>query len=279
MNKRLLVLIVALMALAGAASARPYDQVMESGNLRVAVYRDFPPFAAGPNDNLKGLDVELGAAIAKRLKVKVDYMNLTAGETVDDDLRNAVWKGHYLGGGIADLMLHVPFDRQMAIRNDNAVIFAPYYQEQVVVATDRAQTQADDLIGAFADHKVGVETASLSDFYLVGAFGGALRENVVHYTTPQEAVAAMRRGEVAGVMGTRSEIEGALGAARAAYRIGPMPSPGLTQTSWPIAMAVKVNSHDLANAIEAIVDTMGKDGTLAKLFAKHGLTYTPAKVD
>ena len=280
MNKSLLCLTAAMLGLAvTAVQARPLDQVMASGSLRVAVYADFPPFSSGKGDAVHGLDVDLGAAIAQKLGVKVEYMVLTAGETVDDDLRNAVWKGHYLGGGVADLMMHVPYDHQLGERNDNAVLLAPYYQEQVVEVTDAAQTSGDDLISAFAEHKVGVELATLADGYLVGAYGGALRENVVHYPTLTEAVAALRRGDVAGVMGPLAEIEGALGKKRGGYRVHHMPTPGLTRHAWPLGMAVKVNSHDLANRIEPSVEDMIKDGSMAKLFARYGLTYVKAEVE
>ena len=257
------------------AQARPYDDVIASGTLRVAVYRDFPPFASGPDNALSGIDVDLGAAIARRLGVAVSYMNLTAGETEDDDLRNAVWKGHYLGGGVADLMLHVPVDRILAERNDNVVIFAPYFEERVVVLSDPAQTSGDDLVSAFADHKVGVDLNSLADLYLGSAFGGSLRANVVHFHSVADAVAALRRVEVAGVVGTKGEIEGALHGDRGDYRLGPMPMPGLLRTSWPVGMAVKVNAHDLANAIEPIMAAMARDGSLRAIFAAHGLSYTP----
>lgn len=279
MGKRAVILLLAVMAWAPDALARPYDQVAASGRLRVAVYRDFAPFASGPDDALRGVDVELGAAIAGKLGLTVEYMNVTAGESVDDDLRNAVWKGHYLGGGVADLMMHVPVDRQLAQRNDNAVIFAPYYQEQVAVLLDPGQTGGDDLTASFLEHKVGVELDSLADMYLVGAFGGALRENVVHFHDVAQAVAAMRRGEVAGVVGTRGAIESALAGEHGRYRLTRMPMPGLPRISWPIGMAVKVNAHDLAYAIEPIIEGMVKDGSLAAIFARHGLTYIPIPVE
>jgi len=172
-------------------------------------------------------------------------------------------------------MMHVPYDHTLGERNDNAVLVAPYYQEQVVEVTDPEQTSGDDLISAFADHKVGVELATLSDGYLVSAYGGSLRENVVHFPSLTEAVAAMRRHEVAGVMGPLSEVEGALGKKRGDYRFHHMPTPGLHRDAWPLGMAVKVNSHDLANRIEPIVEAMIKDGSMTKLFARYGLTYVP----
>ena len=39
-------------------------------------------------------------------------------ENMNDDLRNMVWKGHYLGYGPADVMLHVPVDNRLMAEND-----------------------------------------------------------------------------------------------------------------------------------------------------------------
>ena len=257
------------------AGARSLAAIKASGGLRVAVYRDFPPFVEGPQDDLRGLDVDLAAAIAKRLGVKVEYMVVTAGDDVDADLRNAIWRGPVVGGAVADLMLHVPVDPRLAARNDKVVIFAPYYVERITVVTDPAQTGGSTLLDAFGGHKVAVAGDTLADLYLMGAFGGLLRDNVVHFLSVEEAVAAMQRGEVAGVMAQRSEIEGALKENRGKYRIVEMPTPGLLIPSWRPGMAVKEDAHDLANAIELIADTMIHDGSLAALFARYGLTYAP----
>ena len=150
-----------LVGLASTVGARPLAAVQASGSLRVAVYRDFLPFVEGPRENLRGLDVDLAAAIAKRLGVKVEYMVVTAGDDVDADLRNAIWRGPVVGGAVADLMLHVPVDPRLASRNDKVVIFAPYYVERIAVVTDPAQTGGDTLLDAFGNHKVAVEGDSL----------------------------------------------------------------------------------------------------------------------
>ncbi len=278
--RSLILALAGVVGLSQLAAARPLDDVTASGHLRVAVYRDFAPFASGPSDNVKGLDVELGKIIARRLGVKkVEYLVVTAGDTVADDLRNGVWKGHYLGYGVADVMLHIPVDKYLAVQNDNAYIFAPYYREQLVIAIDPRQTGGTDLIAAFGEHKVGVEGDSLADNYLLGAFGGRLRDNVVHFHSVAAAVNAMAQGKVAGVMGLRTQVEAALKKHHRHFRISSMPLPGLTVRSWLIGMAVKVDSHDLANAIEPIIETMARDGTLAKLFAKYGMTYIPPTED
>jgi hypothetical protein len=37
-------------------------------------------------------------------------------------------------------MLHVPVDPQLALRNNNVVIFGPYYPERVAVVTDQRRS-------------------------------------------------------------------------------------------------------------------------------------------
>lgn len=276
----LAVLLAGQCVLAGAVVARPLDQVTGSGHLVVGVYRDYEPFSSADGDKaLHGLDIDLGRMIAKRLHVDVQYLQITAGESVSDDLRNFVWKGHYLGYGVADVMLHVPVDREFSLKNDNAYIFAPYFREQLMVAIDPQQTSSADLISAFGEHKVGVEGDTLADSYLMGAFGGQLRNNVTHFHDIDAAVAAMANGEVAGVMGPRSQVEAAMRAHPGHYKASAMATPGLMIRSWPIGMAVKVNAHDLANAIDPIIQKMIKDGSFKKLFAKYGLSYLPPTND
>lgn len=277
--KSLALILVGVLGLVQTASARPLDEIKSSGYIKFAVYRDFEPFSAGDHETLHGLDAELGKLIATRLGLRAEYLPIYAGESVSDDLRNAVWKGHYIGHDVADIMLHVPVDKELALRNDNAYIFAPYFTEQIVVAVDPQQTSSGDLVAAFGEHKVGVEGDTLADHYLLGAFGGQLRENVTHFHNMEQAVAAMAHGKIAGVMGTRSEIEAALKKYGKHFKVTTVPTPGLTARSWPIGMAVKVNSHDLANAVEPLIESMQRDGRLAKLFAKYGLTYVPPSQD
>ena len=65
----------------------------------------------------RGIDVDLAKALAAKLGLKLDVAAFDAGEEVSDDLRNMVWKGHYLGGGAGDVMLHVPLDATLAEKN------------------------------------------------------------------------------------------------------------------------------------------------------------------
>ncbi|MBP2313284.1 substrate-binding periplasmic protein [Azospirillum soli] len=253
------------------ASARPLDDVMADGRLRVAVYRDNPPFSYRDGGRLTGVDVDLGRVIAERLGVKVDYMELTAGETVFDDLRNAVWKGHYLGGGVADVMMHVPYEKEFGLRNPEAVLFGPYQRENFALARNPMRV-TQPLLAALPDEPVGVEVDSIPDFFLLGAFGGRLRERIVHYMTVPEAVDALVKGDVSAIVATQSQIEGALGERVKNFPVTPVSFPGMMTSSWDIGMAVKENSRDLAYAVGDVITATIEDGTLDKIFQRYGVT-------
>jgi len=254
------------------AGARPLDDVVAAGRLRVAVYRDNPPFSFRKDGKLTGIDVDLARSIADRLGVGIEYMELTAGETVSDDLRNAVWKGHYLGGGVADIMMHVPYQKDFGLKNPEAVLFAPYQRENFALARNPMRV-TQPMLAALPDEPVGVEIDSIPDFFLLGAFGGRLRERIVHYMTIPEAVAALETGDVAAVVATQSQIESALGERAKNFPVTPVSFPGMMTSNWDIGLAVKENSRDLAYAVGDVITALLDDGTVPMLFRAYGVTH------
>jgi ABC-type amino acid transport substrate-binding protein len=253
--------------------AASLDTVVGRGILRVAVYRDFPPFSHRVGGSLQGADVDLAKAIGDKLGVSVEFMELTADENMDDDLRNAVWKGHYLGGGVADVMMHVPVNRDFAQRNDLVVIFGAYQRETFAVARDPARISETAGFPVFQTEKVGVELDTVPDFYLSGAFGGRLRENVVHFSTVGQAVGGLRDGAVAAVFAPLSQLEGALGPDTAKFPIGRMAAPNLNPSEWQVGLAVKQDGHDLAYRLGDIVTELLDSGTVKQIYDRHGLTH------
>ena len=202
-------------------------------------------------------------------------MVITADENVDDDLRNAVWKGHYLTREVADLMLHVPFDRQLALRNKQVAIFAPYLQREIAIAYDPKQIESNPDITVFMREKVGVELDSLPDFYLSSVYNGQLRKNVVHYRTVEAAIRALDIGEVAGVMAPRCEIQAGLGPNAERFDLSPIVMTGFAQPTWVVGVAVDNNSRDLGYAVEDIVTAAITSGALQRIFSHHGVSYRP----
>ncbi len=272
MNRRQFLLAALASALAAPLrAATNLDDLKANGSLRVAVYRDFPPFSWTEHGELRGIDVDLARAIGQALGLKVNFMPLTAADDIDGDLRNAIWKGHYLGGGTADLMLHVPFDPELAQRIHNAVLFGPYYTEQMAWAGQRPPGAV-----TLIDHgtRIGVENDSLADLYLAALQGGRLRPSLQHYPNTPSAARALLASEVDAVFGPQSELDWALAAS--AKPVAPLATPGLVKTSWEIGMATKETLRDLGWAVTDALENIRQSGLLAKLFAAYQVRYTPA---
>lgn len=256
--------------LAGVAAARPLDDVRDSGTIRIAIYRDFAPFSDVHDGRFEGIDVDIGRALAASLGLKAEFMPVTAGESVDDDLRNAVWKGHYLGGGVADVMLHVPVDRRFAMRNRLVAILGAYARMDTVVAAGADLAGSDLDPDDMGDAPIGVELATLADAYLLSVHAGALRDNVIHYSSTVAAAEALARGEVALAIGTRAEIETGIRDRRAAFMLTPVEIPG---SSWLIGAAVDEHSRDLGYAVGDVLADLVERGTVADAFTARSLSY------
>ena len=263
-------------ALAGAAKAAPLSSVIGASELKIAVYKDFAPWSYRVDGKLAGLDVAIGDALAKALGVRTTYIELPAGENVDDDLRNGVWRGSLLGSAVGDVMLHVPVDKVLAAHNDKVLIGAPYYREQFLLASREDCSRGPAALDGL---KVGVELDSAPDFFLLGAYGGKYRNNVVHFPDGAVAAAAMARGEVAAVLATRAQVQHGLRgyAGPVSYYDGAM--PGLGRGSWPVGLAVRADSGDLLARMNEILAALVADGGLSALFQAHGVSYAaPAAV-
>lgn len=249
--------------------------VKQRGRLRVAVYKDFPPYAMAGG---KGIDADLARAIAARLGVAAEVVAYPADEDMNDDLRNMVWKGHYLGTQPADVMMHVPVDINLAKANDKVRIFAPYHRETIALARNpervpkAPQGSAAVALEVFTREKIGVETTSMADSFLLSVMNGRLRDQVVHYKTVAEAVVGMSQGQVSAVLATRGELEAAL-AGQSVFRLDTVRMPELPTEGWPLGMAVKVEADSLANAIGAALADLKRDGSLAEIFKKYGVTH------
>ncbi len=107
------------LAQADVVKVRAFDDIIESGVLKVAMYENFPPYSYQQDGQPRGVDVELARKLAEGLGLKLEVLWVTPDETLDDDLRNFIWKGHYLRPGVlADVMLRVPYDREFAYKRN-----------------------------------------------------------------------------------------------------------------------------------------------------------------
>ncbi len=275
-NDRRHFLFAATALLAGAmlpAHAVAQLELQQPGALRIAVYGNFAPYSARG----KGIDIALGQALAERLGLRAEFVEFTADENMSDDLRNMVWRGHYLGTRPADVMMHVPVDAHFAAENDKVEIFAPYHLETMAVARDpsrvpRIAGSAANAFEVFTREKIGAEVDTHASDYLLQVLNGRLRDNVVHFPNVADAVAALSRKEIAAVMSTRAQLEAALKDVPG-YEIDSVTLPEMRVTGWPLGMAVKAENHELAAALSGALAELQRSGDLARIFAAHGVTH------
>jgi ABC-type amino acid transport substrate-binding protein len=257
------------MAVGGAAQAASLLKVRERGSLIVGIYNDMPPFhVAG-----KGIDVEIAQGLADALAVKLSLLPFHADESMNDDLRNMVWRGHYLGFGPADVLMHVPVDKPLMDATPQAQIFAPYYRERVMVARDVAKLPRLDTMSQLAQHKVAVPGQTLAGWLMLGADGGAYKSQInTQWKDGAEAAHALQRGEVVVAAGTTSELESVLRGDEK-FAIEPMPSPRAPREGWVTGLAVKKDAVDLAQALQAAMNQLAQSGQLKDIFARHNVAW------
>lgn len=256
------------------ADAAPLAKVKANGVLRVAIYQDNAPWSWDEGGQIRGIDADLGRALAEALGVKADLAIFSADESVEDDLRNAVWRGGLLGFQAADVMLHVPFDPAFAAQVDQVAIVAPYAREKFGLACATGKgLECEAAPVAFKGHKLAVELATIPDYYLMGQFGGALAKDVVHFPNGAAAVSAMVKGDADAAMATAAQLEYGLKDQTSGFARRKGPLPMMTSPGWDVGMAVKEASRTLGDALDTIVTAMQKDGRMAALCTRYGVTW------
>ena len=236
------------------------------GTLSVAIYTDFAPFS----DHDKGIDVDVGAALAAKLGLKLALLPFPAGDDVNDDLRNMVWKGHYMGYGPADVLLHVPVEPALKAANSNVTIFAPYYHEAVRLVRDTRKIPAYANLDSLSGKKIGVDKASVGAILLIGAEDGKFRDDVKIFSSGIEALEKLKAGEVDGVVANRSEIAAIIGH-DSNFAVEEISFPRLSSRGWLIGMAVKKDNVALTQALQEASDQLIASGEMKKIFAQHGV--------
>lgn len=271
-------LLLGGIAAVGPATARPLDEVVASKVLKVVAYLDNTPFSAEVDGKPVGIDVDLGRALARELGVEPEIILRLQGEKADDDLRGGVWKGPLTGGGVGDVMLHVPTDRAFALRNIEVVIGNAYFEERIAVFIDPERVPEIFEFSLFKTEKIGVQIATVADYFLMTYEDGALIDNILHYVKQPDGVKRFAAREMPALMGIRSNLEGILHAQGIKATAVEPPMPGIVRSGWVIGMAWKDNSRDLGYALQAALEKIKTSGELEQIFKSHGVSYIPPPV-
>lgn len=268
--------------LCSTAFSRSYDDIIESNEITVAVYSDFIPFSYQENGEAKGIDIEVAKQIAKQLGVSLRFRWVTADENVEDDLRNNLWKGHYLKRSVADLMLRVPYDKEYSeLRDDigervheQVHMFAPYHTESWKIVFNTKKIDEVSTMAVFQYHDIGVEVDSIPQFYLISAFNGRMSKRTKQFPSLALAISALDEQKVDAVMGLRSQVSHYQHQLESStFQLASNAFPMLGKQQWDIGMAVKSDYRQLGYAVGDIVEAMISQGQMKKIFEQYNAVY------
>ena len=249
---------------------KSYDEILDRGWMSLGVYANFPPWSFRRNGKLVGIDVDIAKEVAKFIGVEPRIEELPAGENVDADLRNFVWRGPVIGGSVVNVLLHVPYHQELQIRNDLIVLTGKYTAGSLGLAYH--QKRAGSTLAAFRYATLGVEIDTLADHLALQVYGGSLTPNVKHYTNISLMKQDLIDGVLDGVLAQKAEVE---------YLTQDIPNfetvvpvmPGYGSPSWQVGVAVHHAYRALGYMVDDAMAELIASGRMEQIFASYGVKW------
>lgn len=254
---------------------KSYDEILDRGWMSLGVYGNFPPWSFKRDGKLVGIDVDIAKEVAKFIGVEPRIEELPAGENVDADLRNFVWRGPVIGGSVVNVLLHVPYHQELQIRNDLIVLTGKYTAGSLGLAYH--QKRAGSTLAAFRYATLGVEIDTLADHLALQVYGGSLTPNVKHYTNISLMKQDLIDGVLDGVLAQKAEVE---------YLTQDIPNfetvvpvmPGYGSPSWQVGVAVHHAYRALGYMVDDAMAELIASGRMEQIFANYGVKWvTPER--
>jgi polar amino acid transport system substrate-binding protein len=251
----LLLLLFPSLALAQACAPKVADaELVTPGTLTMSTNPTLPPMQFVDQDGvLKGMRIELGAEIAKRLCLKPDFVK-TEFDSMIPGLASKRWDMIDTGMFYTDARAKI-------------VEMVRYEQQAISVTVPRGNPMKVTSIMDLAGHSVGVEQGGFEfqrskDMAAEIAAKGGKPLDVRAFNNFGLAFQALKAGQVDGVVSIDSTAKEYQDRGDFTQALS-----GLYAT--PIAFATR--SKPLAEAVAAVLTDMRKDGSFAALLGKYGV--------
>lgn len=247
------------------------DAIQDQGHMMFAVYDDYPPYSWEDAGKPRGVDIDIARIIAADLGVEARFNFVAAGENLEADLRNNIWKGALIGGRVSNVMMRVPYDSAFKCRVEQVVFTGQYSAESIAIAYDKASYPDEKPVPAyFRFDAVAVENDSISDFYLSSFAGGELAGKMQRYPDMVKAMQALKNGETKAAMGPLAQLEYGLDDTTAVHR---PPLAGFAVSNWTLGVAVSFSYRPLSYAVDDAINYALQDGRIAAVFESYGLSF------
>jgi len=260
--KRIFVLVsllaivsLVLTACGGGTSSNHLDAIKKAGVIKVGTSADYPPFeSVDANGNKVGFDIDLMTEIAKRLNVKLEWVDMPF-----DSLIAAVQEGK-IDAAISSF--------NYSPERDKTIDFSDAYY-----TSEDAFTVADGFTGNItkpedvAAYKVGVQTGTTQDSWLTDNLvkTGKLPEaNLFHYDRVDQAMMDLKNGRVDVIMSDyipAQALATQIGGLKIVYH-------GVL-SSGPLNIVIPNGDKELQQAINDIIKQLKSEGFIDKLAVKY----------
>lgn len=256
--KKIFALVLAAMMLALSltgcgSSGTSLSDVQKAGKLVIATSPDFPPFEALDNNEVVGIEIDLLNLICADLGVTLDIQQMDF-----DSVLPGVQTGKY-DVGVSGISVTPE-------REKNVLFTNPYClaAQAIVVPEGSAIAGKADLDGK----TVAVQTGTTAESYCMSS-----GYTVNSYAANSDAKLALTTGKVdAWVIDDLTAAD--MVKVYNAEHDDQLVILSDAMTTEPYAFALAKGSEDLVDAINASLDKLIADGTVASLFEKYAAPYT-----
>ena len=244
-----------LTACGGTKAANHLEAIKQAGVIKVGTSADYPPFeSVDASGNKVGFDIELMTEIAKRLDVKLEWVDMPF-----DSLIAAVQEGK-IDASIS--AFNYSEDR------DKMIDFSAAY-----FTSEDAFTVADGFAGTIvnpediAAFKVGVQTGTTQDGWLTDtlvADGALPEENLFRYDRVDQAMLDLQNGRIEVMMSDyipAQALAEQLGGLNIVYH-------GVL-SSGPMNIVIPDADAELQQAINDIIKQLQDEGFIDRLAVKY----------
>ncbi len=273
--KKIIAIAMSLILMLGAVAVFTGCDSADENTLVMATNAAFPPYEYKEGNDIKGIDAEIAAAIAEKLGMKLEIVDVDF-----DAALTGVAEGKY-DMGMAGIT--VTEDRKQNM--DFSQTYATGIQ--VIIVKDGSEITGLDSIFNFdaegnpeslknPDMKVGVQQNTTGDIYsssAIGAWGfndladddSIVVDRVERFKTGAEAVEALKTGKLDCVIIDNEPAKSFVAANEGIHIL----EGDNEYTVEDYAICVKKGDKELLDKINKALDELKADGTIAKIVEKY----------
>ncbi|MFP3153881.1 transporter substrate-binding domain-containing protein [Lachnospiraceae bacterium ZAX-1] len=259
MKKLLAVIFVGIMLISGCGNSKvsKLDEIKKAGKIVMYTNAEFPPYEFVQDDEIVGVDIEIGKAIAEKIGVELEIMNADFDGIVASI---ATGKGDV---GISGITINEE-------RKGQVDFSVPYVDsvQYVILPEDSELKVVED----FAELALGGQTGTTGSMLIEDEIAdGVLAGTKAEFKSYKSAPTAMQdliTGRIAGVV-IDELVAISIADANEGYKAIPLIYKSGSPVTEQFGVAIKKENEDLLKIIDEAISSMLSDGSVEKYLDEY----------